>query len=289
MCPNSIPPTPTPKRRKQQVAGTDREKSHDSPLENKKRLFIFHPPLILLMLQKYQVRLVGKNIPLFKYQVLWYIPWVLWPDFWTINSIVGYINLGRGEDLSECGERSVEAMQRRACEVLDEAWRLGIRYYASRRINAGTQNLRLACHRNSRTENIETDVIDVHEWPNMMTMVQIREGNRSNVLCFPFCRAFAGYLRGFEGLVKYQNLYLNCKDDFMERPKIRLMIYFRGSGEESLSLCWLIYPYVKWKASLPKLWFVIVYDSIYIYIYIYIYLYLLKKIYIYTYRVIQIW
>jgi len=41
----------------------------------------------------------------------------------------GYINLGRGEDLSECGERSVEAMQRRACEVLDEAWRLGIRYY----------------------------------------------------------------------------------------------------------------------------------------------------------------
>ena len=197
MCPNSIPPTPTPKRRKQQVAGTDREKSHDSPLENKKRLFIFQPPLILLMLQKYQVRLVGKNIPLFKYQVLWYIPWVLWPDFWTINSIVGYINLGRGEDLSECGERSVEAMQRRACEVLDEAWRLGIRYYASRRINAGTQNLRLACHRNSRTENIETDVIDVHEWPNMMTMVQIREGNRSNVLCFPFCRAFAGYLRGF--------------------------------------------------------------------------------------------
>lgn len=105
----------------------------------KKRLFIFQPLLILLMFQKYQVRLVGKNIPLFKYEVLWCIPWVLWPDFWTINSIVGYINLGRGEDLSECGERSVEAMQRRACEVLDEAWRLGIRYYASRRTNAGTQ------------------------------------------------------------------------------------------------------------------------------------------------------
>jgi hypothetical protein len=43
----------------------------------------------------------------------------------------GYINLGRVEDLGSAdpAERSVEAMQRRAWEVLDEAWRLGLRYF----------------------------------------------------------------------------------------------------------------------------------------------------------------
>jgi aryl-alcohol dehydrogenase-like predicted oxidoreductase len=38
----------------------------------------------------------------------------------------GYINLGRDADLGE--RRSVAAMEARAHEVLDEAWRLGVRY-----------------------------------------------------------------------------------------------------------------------------------------------------------------
>ena len=44
--------------------------------------------------------------------------------FW----VPGYINLGRVEDLGSA-DRSVEAMQLRAWEVLDEAWRLGVRYF----------------------------------------------------------------------------------------------------------------------------------------------------------------
>ena len=38
----------------------------------------------------------------------------------------GYINVGHGVDLGE--DRSVEALEARAHEVLDEAWRLGVRY-----------------------------------------------------------------------------------------------------------------------------------------------------------------
>lgn len=38
----------------------------------------------------------------------------------------GYINLGRDDDLGT--ERSVEALEARTHEVLDEAWRLGVRY-----------------------------------------------------------------------------------------------------------------------------------------------------------------
>ena len=38
----------------------------------------------------------------------------------------GYINVGHGADLGE--DRSVEALEARAHEVLDEAWRLGVRY-----------------------------------------------------------------------------------------------------------------------------------------------------------------
>ena len=42
----------------------------------------------------------------------------------------GYINLGRMEDLGPAAsERSVEAMRGRAWEVLDEAWRQGVRYF----------------------------------------------------------------------------------------------------------------------------------------------------------------
>lgn len=43
----------------------------------------------------------------------------------------GYINLGRHADLG--GQRSVEAMERRSHEVLDEAWRLGVRYFDAAR------------------------------------------------------------------------------------------------------------------------------------------------------------
>ncbi|MGD8498551.1 MAG: aldo/keto reductase [Chromatiales bacterium] len=43
----------------------------------------------------------------------------------------GYINLGHGEDFAE--GRSVEAMQRRAHDVLDAAWRLGVRYFDAAR------------------------------------------------------------------------------------------------------------------------------------------------------------
>eukprot|EP00438_Fugacium_kawagutii_P013619 Skav205616 [mRNA] locus=scaffold1292:214118:223221:+ [translate_table: standard] len=43
--------------------------------------------------------------------------------------VAGYINLGRSDDLSTAEARTVEAMQQRAWQVLDEAWRLGVRYF----------------------------------------------------------------------------------------------------------------------------------------------------------------
>lgn len=43
----------------------------------------------------------------------------------------GYINLGHGDDLN--GEYDVAAMQRHAHTVLDEAWRLGLRYFDAAR------------------------------------------------------------------------------------------------------------------------------------------------------------
>lgn len=50
-----------------------------------------------------------------------------WGAGWLL--VAGYINLGRVDDLSTAEARTVEAMQQRAWEVLDEAWRLGIRYF----------------------------------------------------------------------------------------------------------------------------------------------------------------
>ncbi len=43
----------------------------------------------------------------------------------------GYITLGHGEDLG--GDRSVEAMERQAHEVLDAAYRAGVRYFDAAR------------------------------------------------------------------------------------------------------------------------------------------------------------
>jgi aryl-alcohol dehydrogenase-like predicted oxidoreductase len=43
----------------------------------------------------------------------------------------GYLNLGHGEDLG--ADRTVEALERRAHEVLDAAWAAGVRYYDAAR------------------------------------------------------------------------------------------------------------------------------------------------------------
>ena len=93
--------------------------------------------------------------------------------------------------------------------------RLGVWAFATMhlgwRINAGSQNHGLwrASHRNSRTDNIETDANDVHEWPNMMKMDQIGEGNAfKGTLFFSLsciCRLFEGFLRRLYG--KTNNLF----------------------------------------------------------------------------------